>query len=108
MALEIVKAEGLYLIDKNKKKYLDLISGISVSNVGHSHPEIINAVKEQAEKYMHLMVFGEYIQTPQTRLAEALSKKFKVNKKKIETIMETFGGATEDLYLYVDKNKYTI
>lgn len=74
MALEIVKAEGLYLIDKNKKKYLDLISGISVSNVGHSHPEIINAVKEQAEKYMHLMVFGEYIQTPQTRLAEALSK----------------------------------
>jgi len=43
-----------------------------------------------------------------TGLAEALSKKFKVNKKKIETIMETFGGATEDLYLYVDKNKYTI
>ena len=74
MELEIIKAEGLYLIDKNNKKYLDLISGISVSNVGHSHPEIVNAVKEQAEKYMHLMVFGEYIQTPQTLLAEALTK----------------------------------
>ena len=46
MELEIVKAEGLYLIDKKNKKYLDLISGISVSNVGHSHPEIINAVKK--------------------------------------------------------------
>ena len=74
MELEIVKAEGLYLIDRNNKKYLDLISGISVSNVGHSHPEIINAVKEQADKYMHLMVFGEYIQSPQTLLAEALAK----------------------------------
>jgi acetylornithine/succinyldiaminopimelate/putrescine aminotransferase len=74
MELEIVKAEGLYLIDRNNKKYLDLISGISVSNVGHSHPQIINAVKEQADKYMHLMVFGEYIQSPQTLLAEALAK----------------------------------
>lgn len=74
MELEIEKAEGLYLIDKNGKKYLDLISGISVSNVGHSHPKIIEAVKEQAEKYMHLMVYGEYIQSPQTLLAEAITK----------------------------------
>ena len=73
MELEIVKAEGLYLIDRKNKKYLDLISGISVSNVGHGHPEIINAIKEQADKYMHLMVFGEYIQSTQTKLAEAIT-----------------------------------
>lgn len=73
MELEIEKAEGLNLIDKNGKHYLDLISGISVSNVGHSHPEIIKAVKDQADQYMHLMVYGEYIQTPQVKLAEALT-----------------------------------
>lgn len=72
LELEIEKAEGLHLIDKNGKKYLDLISGISVSNVGHSHPRIIQAVQQQAEKYMHLMVYGEYIQAPQTQLAEAI------------------------------------
>lgn len=74
LELEIEKAEGLHLIDKNGKKYLDLISGISVSNVGHSHPRIIQAVQQQAEKYMHLMVYGEYIQAPQTQLAEAICK----------------------------------
>lgn len=72
MALEIEKAEGLYLIDKNGKKYVDLISGISVSNVGHCNPRVVKAIKEQSEKYMHLMVYGEYIQAPQNQLAEAL------------------------------------
>lgn len=74
LELEIEKAEGLYLIDKNGKKYLDLISGISVSNVGHCHPKIVQAVQHQAEQYMHLMVFGEYIQSPQVLLAEAIAK----------------------------------
>ncbi len=72
MALEIEKTEGLYLIDKNGKKYVDLISGISVSNVGHCNPRVVKAIKEQSEKYMHLMVYGEYIQAPQNQLAEAL------------------------------------
>ncbi|HSV87314.1 MAG TPA: aspartate aminotransferase family protein [Bacteroidales bacterium] len=72
LALEISNAKGAYLIGSDGKKYLDLISGISVSNLGHGHPEIVNAVKEQADKYMHLMVYGELVQSPQVRLAEKL------------------------------------
>ena len=72
MALEIEKAQGIYLIDKEGEKYVDLISGISVSNVGHCNPKVVAAIKNQCEKYMHLMVYGEYIQTPQNKLAEAI------------------------------------
>ena len=56
LGLEIEKAEGLYLYGANGEKWLDLISGISVSNVGHRHPKVIEAIHEQLEKYMHLMV----------------------------------------------------
>lgn len=73
LAIEIVKAEGVYLYDVAGKRYLDLISGISVSNVGHRHPKVIDAIKEQLDKYMHLMVYGEYVQSPQVQLAKALS-----------------------------------
>lgn len=73
MALEIEKAEGIYLTDINGKRYIDLISGISVSNVGHRHPKVVTAIKSQLDKYMHLMVYGEYIQSPQVLLATILS-----------------------------------
>lgn len=56
------------------KRYLDLISGISVSSVGHRHPEVVKAVKDQADRYMHLMVYGEFVQSPQVKLAEILVK----------------------------------
>lgn len=72
LALEIVKAEGNYLIDADGKKYLDLIAGISVSNIGHRHPRVMEAMKEQMDKYLHLMVYGEYIQSPQVKLATKL------------------------------------
>lgn len=72
LLLEIEKAEGVYLYDTAGKKYLDLIAGISVSNVGHSHPQVVNAVKQQAEKFMHLMVYGEFVETPQVKYAERL------------------------------------
>lgn len=71
--LEIEKAEGIYMFDKNGKKYIDLISGVSVSNVGHRHPKVIEAVKNQLDKYMHLMVYGEYVQSPQVKFAEKLT-----------------------------------
>lgn len=74
MELDIEKAEGVHLIDRNGKKYVDLISGISVSNVGHCNPKVVKAIQEQSEKYMHLMVYGEYVQTPQNKLAEAICK----------------------------------
>jgi len=74
LALEIEKAEGVYLKDTSGKQYIDLISGISVSNVGHRHPKVVSAIKDQLDKYMHLMVYGEYIQSPQVQLAKRLSE----------------------------------
>jgi acetylornithine/N-succinyldiaminopimelate aminotransferase len=73
LLLEIVRASGIHIYDKNNIAYVDLISGIGVSAVGHCHPKVVNAVKQQAETYMHLMVYGEYVLTPQTRLAEKLA-----------------------------------
>ncbi len=74
LLLEIERAEGMYMYEANGKKYLDLIAGISVSNLGHSHPEVVNAVKEQAEKYMHLMVYGEFVESPQVKYAKRLTE----------------------------------
>lgn len=72
MALEIVSAQGVYLNGANGKQYIDLISGISVSNIGHCHPLVVEAVSKQAATHMHLMVYGEYVQSPQVQLATAL------------------------------------
>jgi acetylornithine/succinyldiaminopimelate/putrescine aminotransferase len=72
MGLEIDHAKGIYLFDKKGKKYIDLVSGVSVSNVGHCHPKVIEAINRQIEKYMHLMVYGEYIQEPQVNFAKAI------------------------------------
>jgi acetylornithine/succinyldiaminopimelate/putrescine aminotransferase len=72
IAIEVEHAEGVYFYDTAGKKYLDLIAGISVCNMGHSHPVIISAVKEQLGKYMHVMVYGELIQQPQVELAKTL------------------------------------
>ncbi|WPP53648.1 aspartate aminotransferase family protein [Catalinimonas niigatensis] len=73
LMLEIEKAEGIYMYSPDGKRYIDLISGIGVSNLGHRHPDVIKAIKEQVDKYMHLMVYGEFIQSPQVKLAQALS-----------------------------------
>lgn len=73
LALEFTKAEGVYLIDKTGKKHIDLISGIAVSNVGHRHPKVVQAIKDQADQYLHQMVYGEYVQSPQVMLAKALA-----------------------------------
>ncbi|SDS41875.1 Acetylornithine/succinyldiaminopimelate/putrescine aminotransferase [Mucilaginibacter mallensis] len=72
LLLEFERAEGIYMYDNEGKPYIDLISGIGVSNLGHSNPYVINAIKEQVDKYMHLMVYGEYVQSPQVRFAEKL------------------------------------
>ncbi|MBN1184738.1 MAG: aspartate aminotransferase family protein [Bacteroidales bacterium] len=73
LALEFDKAEGIYLYDPSGKQYIDLISGISVSNIGHCHPDVVRAIQEQAAKYLHLMVYGEYILSPQVKLARLLA-----------------------------------
>lgn len=73
-AIEVVKAEGIYLIDDKGNKWVDLVSGVSVSNVGHRNPKVVEAIKEQVDTYMHLMVYGEFIQSPQVQLAGLMSQ----------------------------------
>jgi acetylornithine/succinyldiaminopimelate/putrescine aminotransferase len=72
-ALEIEKADGIYIIDKNKKKYIDLISGVGVSNIGHGNKTIIDAIINQVDRYLHVMVYGEYIQQSQINAAKLLT-----------------------------------
>lgn len=74
MCLEVSHASGMYIYGTDGKKYLDFDSGISVSSVGHCHPAVVNAVKMQAETYMHTMVYGEHIQAPQVEYATLLSE----------------------------------
>lgn len=74
LGLEIVKAEGIYLYDADDKQYIDGISGFSVNNIGHSHPQVIEAVNKQVSTYMHTIVYGEFIQQPQVQFAHLLIK----------------------------------
>ncbi|WP_187261976.1 aspartate aminotransferase family protein [Pontibacter beigongshangensis] len=74
LMIEIEKAEGVYMYGSEGQRYLDLISGIGVSNVGHRHPRVVRAIQDQLDKYMHLMVYGEFVQGPQAQLAQALSQ----------------------------------
>ena len=73
MLLEIERASGSYLYDTNGKSYLDLIAGIGVSVLGHGHPAVVEAVKAQADRYMHTLVYGEYVLSPQVELASLLA-----------------------------------
>jgi acetylornithine/succinyldiaminopimelate/putrescine aminotransferase len=74
LALEIERASGSYLYDQSGKAYLDLIAGIGVSALGHRHPEVEEAVKNQLEKYWHTLVYGEFVLSPQVQLASLLSQ----------------------------------
>ena len=73
LALEIVRAEGSLLFDAAGKEYIDLIGGISVANVGHRHPRVLEAIRTQLDAYLHIMVYGEFVETPQVRYAKALT-----------------------------------
>lgn len=72
LAIEIERAKGVWLFGPEKRKYIDLISGIAVNNIGHCHPKVVKALQEQAAQYMHVMAYGEYVQAPQTNFAKKL------------------------------------
>ncbi|MFT3826864.1 MAG: aminotransferase class III-fold pyridoxal phosphate-dependent enzyme [Chitinophagaceae bacterium] len=74
LALEIVKAKGSKLWDASDKEYIDLIAGISVCNVGHRHPRVIHAIKKQLDNYLHILVYGEIVETPQVMYAKKLAE----------------------------------
>ena len=115
-ALEIVKAEGIYLHTDKGDKYVDLVSGVSVSNIGHRHPKVVEAIKNQVDKYMHLMVYGEFIQSPQVQLAGKLTEKlpssldavFLVNSgsEAIEGAMKLAKRSTKRSEIIAFKNAY--
>ena len=94
LALEIVRAEGVYLYDADGKKYLDAIGGISVCNTGHRHPDVIQAIRDQADRYLHILVYGELIQSPQVSYAQQLASHLPPN---LQTVFFTNSGteATE-------------
>ena len=73
MALEITKAESCYLYGNDDKRYIDLIGGISVANTGHRHPRVLKAIQEQLDAYLHIMVYGEFVETPQVQYAKFLT-----------------------------------
>src|SRR5690606_19434973 len=79
---EIVKAEGVYLYGPNGERYIDLVSGFNVSNIGHRHPKVLDAIQQQLEKYLHVTVYGEFVQAPQVQFATEL----------LATLPDSFGS----------------
>ncbi len=90
LALEIVRADGALLYDANGREYIDLIGGISVANVGHRHPKVIQAIKDQLDAYLHVMVYGEFIETPQVQYAKLLCEHLPVS---LNSVYFTNSGA---------------
>jgi acetylornithine/N-succinyldiaminopimelate aminotransferase len=90
MALEIVKAEGASLWDESGNRYIDLIGGISVANLGHRHPLVVEAIKNQLDAYLHVMVYGEMVQSPQVQYAQELTRFLPEN---LESVYFTNSGA---------------
>ena len=74
LAMEISHAEGSYIYDTNNKAYLDFVAGVSACTLGHRHPKVVKAIKQQLDKYLHVMVYGEYIQEPAVELTKLLAK----------------------------------
>ena len=90
LALEIAKAEGTMLYDIHGNSYIDLIGGISVCNTGHRHPKVVEAIKKQADQYLHVLVYGEFIQSPQVQYASFLVNHF---PSSLNTVYFTNSGA---------------
>lgn len=88
--VNIKEAKGVKLIDESGKEYIDLISGISVSNVGHCHPRVVSAINEQTKKFMHLMVYGEFNQSPQVKYAKMLTD---LLPEKLNSVYYTTSGS---------------
>lgn len=101
--IDVEKGEGIYLWDKAGKKYIDFISGICVNNVGHRHPVVTKAIEEQMRKFLHVMVYGEFIQQPQLDLAAALCARLPSQLQKVFLLnsgSEAMEGAIKLARLY--------
>jgi acetylornithine/succinyldiaminopimelate/putrescine aminotransferase len=90
IGIEVASAKGIYIYDTAGKAFMDMISGFSVCNIGHSHPLVIKAIQDQAEQYMHVIVYGEFIQSPQVQYAKALAN---VLPDQLQSVYFTNSGA---------------
>ncbi|MBT8318880.1 MAG: aminotransferase class III-fold pyridoxal phosphate-dependent enzyme [Gramella sp.] len=116
LALEVSHAQGSYVITTDGKQHLDFVAGVSACSLGHSHPKIVTAIKEQADKYLHVMVYGEYAQQPAVdltrllakHLPEPLNKTYLVNSgtEAIEGAMKLSRRATGRTEIIAAKNAY--
>jgi len=116
LALEVSHASGSYIMTTDGKKHLDFVAGVSASSLGHSHPKVISAIKKQADKYLHVMVYGEYAQKPAvdltkllaTYLPDPLNKTYLVNSgtEAIEGTMKLARRATGRTEIIAAKNAY--
>jgi acetylornithine/succinyldiaminopimelate/putrescine aminotransferase len=109
LALEIISANGMYLTDIHHKKYIDLIAGIGVSALGHGWPSVVKAIKDQAELYLHTMVYGEFILSPQVNLAKELADVLPNSLNSIYLVnsgAEAIEGAMKLAKRYTGKSKF--
>ncbi|MFC3199000.1 aspartate aminotransferase family protein [Parapedobacter deserti] len=92
--IEVARAEGVYLYGPNGERYMDLVSGFAVSNIGHRHPEVLKAITQQLDRYLHVTVYGEFVQAPQVELA---TKLLSLLPKRFDSVYFTNSGteATE-------------
>lgn len=90
LALNIVKASGAKMWDDTGKEFIDLIAGISVCNIGHRHPKVVEAIKKQCEDYLHIMVYGELVENPQVNYAKLLTSKLPAN---LNSVFYTASGS---------------
>jgi acetylornithine/succinyldiaminopimelate/putrescine aminotransferase len=90
IGLEVERASGVYIYDTDGKSYVDMIAGFSVCNIGHSHPKVIAAIEQQIKQYMHVIVYGEFIQSPQVQYAKSLLSLLPEN---LQSIYFTNSGA---------------
>lgn len=108
IGLEVDHASGCYLTTTDGKQYVDLISGIAVSSLGHRHPNVIRAIREQLDKHLHVMVYGEYIQKPQSRFADLLTRQLPELLDRVYFVnsgTESVEGALKLAKKYTGRNK---
>ncbi len=116
LAMEVSHAKGSYIFDTKGNKYLDFVAGVSACSLGHQHPKVVSAIKNQLDKYLHVMVYGEYVQENAVKLAkllaenlpESLKKTYLVNSgtEAIEGAMKLAKRATQRGEIIAAKNAY--
>lgn len=109
MGLEIDRAEGPFIYTTDGKRFVDLISGIAVSSLGHRHPNVIGAVQKQLEKHLHVMVYGEFIQSPQSKFAQLLCDQLPETLDRVYFVnsgTESVEGALKLAKKFTGRNKF--